>query len=215
MKRVSYDPAIKHITRHGLLQDILTKEQIGLIPSSNISRWRQESDDKYSFCEINDILKQEIELIKRLNQSSKIKKINQRYFKLADTFHEVICNVKGIKSHIKEQKQSIVDAIEQVKNIIPINKALKVFNISRSTFENYKSILIHKCESSYFIWCTKRLPNQLLPVEVKPIKTYMNDHDFDDLSDDWDIVSIDATTINLIDVSGGNGGTDRLTFKKN
>lgn len=42
-----------------------------------------------------------------------------------------------------------------------------------------------------------------------------DDHDFDDLSDDWDIVSIDATTINLIDVSGGNGGTDRLTFKKN
>jgi hypothetical protein len=42
-----------------------------------------------------------------------------------------------------------------------------------------------------------------------------DDHDFDDLSDDWDIVSIDATSINLIDVSGGNGGTDRLTFMKN
>lgn len=41
-----------------------------------------------------------------------------------------------------------------------------------------------------------------------------DDHDFDDLSDDWDIVSINATTMNLIDVSGGNGGTDRLTFNK-
>ena len=38
---------------------------------------------------------------------------------------------------------------------------------------------------------------------------------FEDLSDDWDIVSSTATKIELIDVSGGNGGTDTLTFEKN
>ncbi len=37
----------------------------------------------------------------------------------------------------------------------------------------------------------------------------------DDLTDDWDIVSYTATRIQLIDVSGGNGGTDYLTFEKN
>lgn len=46
MNRVSYGTAIKHITRHGLLQDILTKEQIALIPTSNISRWKQEPETK-------------------------------------------------------------------------------------------------------------------------------------------------------------------------
>ncbi len=40
-------------------------------------------------------------------------------------------------------------------------------------------------------------------------------NDFEDLNDDWDIVSTSATRIELIDVSGGNGGTDRLTFEKN
>lgn len=39
--------------------------------------------------------------------------------------------------------------------------------------------------------------------------------DFADLSDDWDIVSYTANTISLIDVSGGNGGTDTLVFTKN
>ncbi|WP_284651270.1 hypothetical protein [Flavobacterium terrisoli] len=39
--------------------------------------------------------------------------------------------------------------------------------------------------------------------------------DFADLSDDWDIVSYSATTISLIDISGGNGGTDTLVFTKN
>ena len=37
----------------------------------------------------------------------------------------------------------------------------------------------------------------------------------DDLTDDWDIVSYSSTKIELIDVSGGNGGTDYLTFEKN
>lgn len=38
---------------------------------------------------------------------------------------------------------------------------------------------------------------------------------FTDLTDDWDIVSHTSSKIDLIDVSGGNGGTDTLTFEKN
>jgi hypothetical protein len=38
---------------------------------------------------------------------------------------------------------------------------------------------------------------------------------FANLSDDWDIVTYTSTKIQLIDVSGGNGGTDYLTFEKN
>lgn len=40
-------------------------------------------------------------------------------------------------------------------------------------------------------------------------------NDFEDLNDDWDIVMQSSTKIELIDVSGGNGGTDYLTFEKN
>jgi len=42
-----------------------------------------------------------------------------------------------------------------------------------------------------------------------------NTNDFDDLDDDWDILSYTDTVINLIDISGGNGGTDVLTFERN
>lgn len=37
----------------------------------------------------------------------------------------------------------------------------------------------------------------------------------EDLSDDWEIISYSSTEIKLTDVSGGNGGTDFLTFTKN
>ncbi len=39
-------------------------------------------------------------------------------------------------------------------------------------------------------------------------------NDFEDLNDDWDIISVTANKIELTDVSGGNGGTDFLTFVK-
>lgn len=38
---------------------------------------------------------------------------------------------------------------------------------------------------------------------------------FIELTDDWDIQSRSANKIELVDVSGGNGGTDYLTFEKN
>ena len=175
--RTSWDTSIKHLTRQGLLTDLLTSEQIADIPSSNLSRWKHESDDKYLYSEINQIIKQEVELIKRINQSSKIKRINKAYFKLADTLYSILSTAKGAKSLLKANKTLIVNIIDATKDIIPINNALKLFNISRSTFENYKAIVIHKCNASYFNWCIKRFANQLLPTEVKTIKSYMsNEH---------------------------------------
>lgn len=44
---------------------------------------------------------------------------------------------------------------------------------------------------------------------------YFNlNNEFEDLNDDWDIKSHTDTKLELIDVSGGNGGTDLLTFSK-
>ena len=38
---------------------------------------------------------------------------------------------------------------------------------------------------------------------------------FSELTEDWDIVSRSSTKIDLIDISGGDGSTDTLTFEKN
>ena len=40
-------------------------------------------------------------------------------------------------------------------------------------------------------------------------------NDFEDLNDDWDIMSITDNRIELRDVSGGNGGIDVLVFERN
>jgi hypothetical protein len=43
---------------------------------------------------------------------------------------------------------------------------------------------------------------------------FASPEEFEDLTDDWDIISISNDQIELIDVSGGNGGTDYLTFSR-
>lgn len=44
---------------------------------------------------------------------------------------------------------------------------------------------------------------------------FANPSNFNELSENWDIVSYSNSKIELIHVSGGNGGTDVLTFEKN
>ena len=44
--------------------------------------------------------------------------------------------------------------------------------------------------------------------------SFLSPPDFEELSDDWDIMTHTSTKIELTDVSGGNGGTDFLTFEK-
>lgn len=43
---------------------------------------------------------------------------------------------------------------------------------------------------------------------------FSGNDDFQDLNDDWDIISQSNTRIELMDVSGGNGDVDYLTFEK-
>lgn len=39
--------------------------------------------------------------------------------------------------------------------------------------------------------------------------------DFAELTEDWNIITYTSTKIQLVHVSGGNGGTDYVTFEKN
>ena len=51
--------------------------------------------------------------------------------------------------------------------------------------------------------------------QVKLIISFGSPPDFVDISDDWHVIEQSSSKIRLEDVSGGNGGTDFLTFEKN
>ena len=51
--------------------------------------------------------------------------------------------------------------------------------------------------------------------KVKLILAFTTNANFIEISDDWHVIERTETKIRLQDVSGGNGGTDYLTFEKN
>lgn len=119
-----------------------------------------------------------MELIKRIGASSNSKKVMEAYFKLSDTYHEITISIKGVMKQMALQKEKIVNAIEIAKEFIPVETAVKIFNISRATYHNYKTLVINKCDASNFLWCVKQYPHQLLKKEIFQIKNYMKNKAF-------------------------------------
>ncbi len=149
-----------------------------MVPGSNRTRWKNEPDDKYTGCGVAAYIQQELELIKRIGQSTSTRKVLESYFSLCDTFFEVTKRVKGIKQAILKNKEIVVNTIENLKEFVPVEKAIKVFNLSRATYQNYKTIVLNKCDSSFFLWCVKKYPHQLLKKEILQIKKYMEDQGY-------------------------------------
>ncbi|RUT69457.1 transposase [Flavobacterium cupreum] len=177
INRNSWDTNVKHYIRNGLY-DNLPEELKSRISKTNKHRWQNESENKYLGCEINAFIKEELELIKSIGSSNNSKKVIKAYFKLSQTYHEIFNSFKSIKNHLSKYKEKIVNVIEIVKETIPIEDALKVFNISRGTYQNYKTLVINKCDASYFLWCTKQYPHQLLKKEIFQIKKYLEDEKY-------------------------------------
>ena len=98
--RISWDTNVKHYIRNGLY-DNLPNTIKSKIPKSNKHRWEHETADKYLGCEVANFIKEELELIKRTGESKNAKIIMEAYFKLSDTYHEIIGEVKGIKRQIE------------------------------------------------------------------------------------------------------------------
>jgi hypothetical protein len=51
--------------------------------------------------------------------------------------------------------------------------------------------------------------------KTKFILDFSTPLDFEEISEDWEVIALSATEIQLKHVSGGGGGTDLLTFRKN
>tara|TARA_R110000868_G_scaffold131418_2_gene341458 strand:- start:10758 stop:12038 length:1281 start_codon:yes stop_codon:yes gene_type:complete len=175
--RISWDTSVKHYIRNGLYETLPADLKVK-ISRTNKHRWERETADKYIGCEIAAFIKEELELIKRVGESRNSRKVMEAYFKLSDTYHDILSDVKGVKFQIAKQKEKIVNAIEKVKEIVSIDTALKIFNISRATYHNYKMIVINRCDASYFLWCVKQYPQQLLKKEIYQIKKYMEKEDY-------------------------------------
>ncbi len=172
--RKSWDTSVKLLFNLGL-EDRIPDHLLKLISATNKHRWRNEASDKYLGCEIHQFIDGELKLYHRIGSTNRVKKLNKAYFKLEDTLMLILNKVKAKKKLFNQHKDLIVNVIEQVKDNISIDRAIRMFGISRTTYQHYKSLVMSKCDRSMIYYCLRKYPQQLLKQEVKNIENYMND----------------------------------------
>jgi putative transposase len=170
--RISWSTNLKIFIGNGYY-DILPREVKTTISSSNKSRWIKHKK-KYNNGGLSTDLENKADFYNQLEDAPIIKKATESLLELNRIFHEIMSDAKGIKQHLSQNKEKIVNTIEKLKNKIPVEQAIKIFNISRSTYHNYKILVLNICEASYFKFCLKQYPSQLLQKEIEQIKKYMN-----------------------------------------
>ena len=167
MTRNSYHTSLKELVYHGLIPEQYVKQ----IPKANLSRWRNDDYQRYVGSEINLIAEEHTELIQTLNQYPKM---FHAYGKLVQTMISISSKTKAFNQTIRNSKEQVVDAINQVRGIISIDKATRVFNISKGTFHAWVIDSKIKCGTSYFKQCLKAYPTQIIHSEIKQIRKALN-----------------------------------------
>jgi hypothetical protein len=162
--RNSYHTTLKELIHYGLIP----AQYIGEIPKANISRWKNDANiQRHVGSEINDIADNHTELIKTLNQYPKM---FYAYGRLVKTLSSIIASTNDFNNTIRDAKEQVVEAISRTCKIIPVNKAVKIFKISTTTFYTWVADVKLNCSNSAFKLCNKMYSSQITPMEVKAIK---------------------------------------------
>jgi putative transposase len=163
MSRASYHTTLKELAHYGLLPP----KYENIIPRTNLSRWRNESMEKFVGSEINKIADNHTELIQTLNEYPRM---FYAYGKLVKTVVSIVGSANDYSKLVRSSKEKVVEAIVNAKSQVPIEKAVKLFGISTSTFYTWVSDLHHSCSNSFFKKCTRIYSNQVTPMEIKAVQ---------------------------------------------
>ena len=129
-KRKTYDTRVKYLVQRGLLPDVYRKQ----IHRSLLSKWKREAPDKYYGYELNDDIEELYELMKKVSEDITLQKALKQFYRINKTLKDIIGNGQEYINKLKENKYKVVDSIQRCKKTIGIQKAIKLFGISRSTY---------------------------------------------------------------------------------
>ncbi|NRA10868.1 MAG: DDE-type integrase/transposase/recombinase [Crocinitomicaceae bacterium] len=167
MQRQTYHTTLKELAHYGILPEKYQK----MIPRTNLHRWKNDSFERYVGSEINQIADKHSELIKLLNEYPKM---FHAYGEVVKTIVKIVKTQQTYVRLMREAKEDVVKVIEQIRDIIPINKAVELFKISSTTYAVWKNDVLLACKESFFEKCNRIYPTQIIPKEILNIKKEIN-----------------------------------------
>lgn len=160
-------------------EHLLPKEFRDSIPFSTQSAWRNVNAEKfYGYQYVNDFLEENIkqkELFERYRNLRRFQNATSRiYIQISD---DLELFKRGFY-RIKKTRKKIVDAIESVRDVVPVEKLVPLFKISVSTYKSWLSEVRYSCDNSPLKRCRKWYSKQLTQAEVKCIERMLTCKEF-------------------------------------
>ncbi len=176
-ERTTYDTSIKHLYRKGL-ENAIPASMRSKIPSTNKFRWRNEPDGKYLGNELNGISTAQLELLQSFAANQTAQQVFRAWSRIAIVLSAILTTIPQVQSKLRGAKKQIVEAIDAAGNTIPKKFILRFLDISRGTYQSWKSQVLHPCCASGFSFFLKVWPQQASRHEIATIKDMLHDPQF-------------------------------------
>ncbi len=147
------------------------------IPRTTLHRWRQEKDNKYLGCELNNLAKSELELLKEFARSKKAKRIFITYVRIG-RFIQELASDKFMRAKFKQNKEDVIDIVERARTSMPFEHVLKCFGLSKTTYNTWVMGLYSNCNNSKLDWCLIRQPQQMDAKELETMESLLTSKEY-------------------------------------
>ena len=194
--RNKYDSSVVFLYAMGK-EKFLPSEFSKTIPYTTISNWRKADYSKYAGHEFRyffDEALQNVELKYRYRRSQAMLYGLSRAWAQVGPFVEPVFRNAG---RDKMMQQRVIKAIQILQTQIGMERALKIFRLSRTRYQQWLLETRFNCHDSFLSICSKHHPHQLALKEVRKMKKMLLDPELDH----WPIVSIAASALRTKDLT--------------
>ena len=168
----SYHPYIPLLYNLGVLE----KEFTNQISASTLHDWKNKDFD--STFGADQVVKHlpDFDLMDDYITKKKLAKIINATYRIYHIYSGFYNKIKIKRSQIEKYQKQIVCTIENIKETIGFDKALKAFHISHQQFYRWKNKV--NCKLSDNFLCRKKHPLQISVKEINTIKSYLFGSDY-------------------------------------
>ena len=146
------------------------------IPRSTVASWKRTDFTKLITTPVTDSALDDFRLYQKFIDDRVGQKLFQTYSHVSETFHIILRKIKNSKDIFNKSKSMILETIENVRLVIGIQNALKLFKLSRRKYDMWVKNI--SCSSSPIGLCVRQYPNQLLQSEVDAFKRFFLGFEF-------------------------------------
>ena len=114
-------------------------------------------------------------MLQRFADDRRAQRVFIAYGRLVHALRDICSQAKHYHQTLRNAKERIVDTVQQCTGSLGVDRAIRVFGISRSTYQDWLQRVKAKCDRSTLLLCRRRYPYQLLAKEIQCMKRLLMD----------------------------------------